>query len=105
MGIGKRMNKGWTGNGSSGDDIDKLQGAELEKAIMDHNIFARIKPQQKQLIVKTLKKNKLFTIMIGNGVNDVLVLKESDLGVAMNGGFSMAKNGVDVVLLNIYLET
>ncbi len=103
--IAKRINKDYPANAISGDDLDKLQGAELEKAIMDHNIFARIKPQQKQLIVKTLKKNKLFTIMIGDGVNDVLALKESDLGVAMNGGSSMAKDVADVVLLNNSFST
>jgi len=98
--IAKKINKDYGVSTISGDDLEKLQGADLEKAILDHNIFARIKPQQKQLIVRTLKKNKLFTIMIGDGVNDVLALKESDLSIAMNGGSSMAKDVADVVLLN-----
>ncbi|HEX8932004.1 MAG TPA: HAD-IC family P-type ATPase [Patescibacteria group bacterium] len=84
----------------SGDEIDKLNLSEQEKAILEHNIFARIKPHQKQLIIRVLKKNKLFTIMIGDGVNDVLALKESDLGIAMNTGSAMAKDVADVVLLN-----
>ena len=98
--IAKKINPAYSANAISGEDLDKLQGESLEKAIMEHNIFARIKPHQKQLIIRTLKKNKLFTIMIGDGVNDVLALKESDLGVAMNAGSSMAKDVSDVVLVN-----
>jgi len=98
--IAKKINPKYPANAISGEELDKLEGDNLEKAIMDHNIFARIKPHQKQLIIRTLKKNKLFTIMIGDGVNDVLALKESDLGVAMNAGSSMAKDVADVVLLN-----
>ncbi len=103
--IAKKINKDYPANTISGEELDKLQEAELEKAIIEHNIFARIKPIQKQLIIRTLKKNKLFTIMIGDGVNDVLALKESDLGVAMNGGSSMAKDVADVVLLNNSFST
>lgn len=98
--IAKKINSNYPANPISGEELDKLEGEALEKAILEHNIFARIKPQQKQLIIRILKKNKLFTIMIGDGVNDVLALKESDLGVAMNGGSSMAKDVADVVLLN-----
>ncbi len=98
--IAQKINKNYPANAISGEDLDRLQGEEVEKAIMDHNIFARIKPAQKQQIIRTLKKNKLFTIMVGDGVNDVLALKESDLGVAMNGGSTMAKDVADVVLVN-----
>lgn len=103
--IAKKINKDYPANAISGDDLGKLEGQPLEKAILTHNIFARIKPHQKQEIIRTLKKNKLFTIMIGDGVNDVLALKESDLGVAMNGGSSMAKDVADVVLLNNSFST
>ncbi len=103
--IAKKINKAYPANTISGEELDKLEGEQLERAILDHNIFARIKPQQKQDIIRALKKNKLFTIMIGDGVNDVLALKESDLGVAMNGGSSMAKDVADVVLINNSFST
>lgn len=103
--IAKKINPKYPANAISGEELDKLEGDVLEKAIMDHNIFARIKPHQKQLIIRTLKKNKLFTIMIGDGVNDVLALKESDLSVAMNAGSSMAKDVADVVLVNNSFST
>jgi len=103
--VAKKIDKNYPANIISGEDLDKLSGATLEKAILEHNIFARIKPHQKQLIIRTLKKNKLFTIMIGDGVNDILALKESDLSVAMNGGSSMAKDVSDVVLINNSFST
>ncbi len=103
--IAKKINKDYPANAISGDELDTLEGDNLEKAILEHTIFARIKPQQKQLIVRVLKKHKLFTIMIGDGVNDVLALKESDLGIAMNAGSSMAKDVADVVLLNNSFST
>lgn len=98
--IAKKINPSYPANSISGEELEKLQGEDLEKAILEHNIFARIKPHQKQLIIRVLKRHKLFTIMIGDGVNDVLALKESDLGVVMNAGSSMAKDVADVVLLN-----
>lgn len=98
--IARKINPKYPAKAISGEELDKLAGDDLEKAIMDHNIFARIKPQQKQLIIRVLKKYQLFTIMIGDGVNDVLALKESDLGVAMNAGSTMAKDVADVVLVN-----
>ncbi len=103
--IAKKINKNYPANAVSGDELAMLDENALEKAILEHNIFARIKPQQKQEIVRILKRNKLFTIMIGDGVNDVLALKEADLGVAMNGGSSMAKDVADVVLLNNSFST
>lgn len=103
--VAKKINKDYPANAISGDELSALRGDAREQAILNNNIYARIKPQQKQEIVKTLKKNKLFTIMIGDGVNDVLALKESDLGIAMNGGSSMAKDVADVVLLNNSFST
>ncbi len=103
--IANRINKDYPAKVITGEELDKLPPAELETAILDHNIYARIKPQQKQLIIRTLKKNKMFTIMIGDGVNDVLALKESDLGIAMNSGSSMAKDVADIVLLNNSFKT
>jgi len=103
--IAKKINKNYSTSVISGDELSKLEGDALDKAVLEHNIFARIKPQQKQLIIRVLKKHNLFTVMIGDGVNDVLALKESNLGIAMNGGSSMAKDVADVVLLNNSFST
>ncbi len=98
--IAKKINKDYPANIISGQELETLSEDAFEQAVLTHNIFARIKPSQKQMIIRALKKHKLFTIMVGDGVNDVLAIKESDLGVAMNGGSTMAKDVADVVLLN-----
>ncbi len=103
--IANQINSNYPAKVITGEELDSLSVGELEKAILEHNIYARIKPQQKQIIIRTLKKNKMLTIMIGDGVNDVLALKESDLGIAMNSGSSMAKDAADIVLLNNSFKT
>lgn len=103
--IAKNINQNFLVKAISGSEIDQLSPDKLEQTILNRNVFSRIRPQQKQLIIKILKKHHLFTVMIGDGVNDVLALKESDLGIAMNNGSSMAKNVADVVLLNSSFAT
>ncbi len=98
--VARKINKNIPVQAVSGLDLDTMSPAEFEQAVLTHNVFARIKPQQKQIIIHTLKKNKLFTVMIGDGVNDVLALREADLGIAMNGGSAMARDVADVVLAN-----
>ena len=66
---------------------------------MDKIIFARLKPEHKLRIIKTLKKEKIYTAMIGDGVNDLPAIKESDMGIAMEEGSSITKEVADIVLL------
>ncbi|MCI8372308.1 MAG: HAD-IC family P-type ATPase [Lachnospiraceae bacterium] len=72
---------------------------QLKKAAETNTVFGRVSPQQKQLLVQTLKK-KHTVAMTGDGVNDVLALKESDCSIAMQNGSEAARNVSDVVLLN-----
>lgn len=88
---------------------DKLvTGAELEKytdeeeftkVILEKSIFARLKPEHKLHIIKALKKKKIYTAMIGDGVNDLPAIKESDMGIAMEEGSKITKEIADIVLL------
>ncbi|MBS1514761.1 MAG: HAD-IC family P-type ATPase [Bacteroidetes bacterium] len=88
---------------------DKLiTGAELEKytdeeeftnAVLEKYIFARLKPEHKLRIIKALKKRKIYTAMIGDGVNDLPAIKESDMGIAMEEGSKITKEIADIVLL------
>ena len=75
-------------------------GEELEKAMEQYNVFGRVTPQQKKEMVKALRAAKHTVAMTGDGVNDVLALKEADCGIAMASGSSAAKNTADVVLLS-----
>jgi len=70
---------------------------ELKSIINDYIIFGRVTPYQKQLIVKALKETNTVGY-IGDGVNDILALKEADCGIALATGISAARNVSEVVL-------
>ena len=73
---------------------------DLEKAALEYTVFGRVTPQQKQKLVKILKKAGHTVAMVGDGVNDVLALKEADCSVALASGSSATKNVSQLVLLN-----
>ena len=66
----------------------------------DYNVFGRVKPKQKKEIVMALKAHGHTVAMTGDGVNDVLALKEADCSVAMNSGSDAARNVSQLVLLD-----
>ena len=72
---------------------------QIEKAVAMYSVFGRVTPQQKRMMVQALKKQGHTVAMTGDGVNDVLALKESDCSVAMASGSDAAKNIANVVLL------
>ena len=73
---------------------------ELEKAVNECSVFGRVTPQQKKEMVLALQKHGHTVAMTGDGVNDVLALKEADCSVAMASGSDAAKNIANVVLLD-----
>lgn len=96
--IAKRVN---LENYDSYIDVSKLNSdEELKEAANKYTIFGRVTPHQKQDIIKALKQNGHTVAMVGDGVNDVLAMKESDCSVAMAGGSDIARNVSHMVLLN-----
>ncbi len=83
----------------SGSEIEKVSDSDIFKVIMEKKIFARLKPEHKLRIIKTLRKEKIYTAMIGDGVNDLPAIKESDMGIAMEEGSQITKEVADIVLL------
>ncbi|MBR1747369.1 MAG: HAD-IC family P-type ATPase, partial [Clostridia bacterium] len=77
-----------------GPDRDMREIAEK------YTVFGRVLPDQKLALVKALKENKHTVAMTGDGVNDVLALKESDCSIAMASGSDAAKNVSSLVLLD-----
>lgn len=85
----------------SGENFDKMSDEELEDAISKTAVFARTKPQDKLRIVTILKKQGYIVGVTGDGVNDALALKKSDVGLAMGEtGTEVAKEASDIVLLD-----
>ena len=72
----------------------------LKKIVEEYNVFCRVSPSDKKNLIKALKKNKHTVAMTGDGVNDVLALKESDLSIAMASGSDAARNVSQIVLLD-----
>ncbi len=83
-----------------GVDTSTLSEEELIKVAGDTDIFGRVTPHMKKTIIKALKKNGYTVAMTGDGVNDVLALKESDCGVVMASGSDAAKSVGQLVLLD-----
>lgn len=82
-------------------DATMIQTQEqMEKAVAECSVFGRVTPQQKKQMVQALKKQGHTVAMTGDGVNDVLALKEADCSVAMAQGSDAAKNIANVVLLD-----
>jgi cation-transporting P-type ATPase E len=89
----------------TGDQLESMSDAELESAVQQGNLFARIAPDTKRKIILALKRCGCYVAMVGDGVNDVPALKASDLAIAMNDGAQIAKDVADIVLLNNAMST
>ena len=84
----------------AGAELEGLGAAELAQLAEDTTIFGRITPLQKQALVKALRSRGHYVAMIGDGVNDVLSLKQANLGIAMQSGSQATRTVADIVLLN-----
>ena len=73
---------------------------DMERAVAECSVFGRVTPQQKKEMVLALQKQKHTVAMTGDGVNDVLALKEADCSVVMAEGSDAAKNIANVVLMD-----
>ena len=81
-------------------DASKLKtDEEIEKAVAKYTVFGRVTPQQKRKFVQALKKQGRTVAMTGDGVNDVLALKDADCSVAMASGSQAAVQASQLVLL------
>lgn len=72
---------------------------DIEDAVLKYSVFGRVKPEQKKQIVIALQKFGNTVAMTGDGVNDVLSLKQADCSIAMASGSSAARNIANLVLL------
>ncbi|MFR7590390.1 MAG: HAD-IC family P-type ATPase [Longibaculum sp.] len=78
---------------------------DLENAIMNYNVIGRATPKQKHQMILTLQKHKQKVAMTGDGVNDVLALKDADVSIAMGSGSDAAKQISQFVVINGELST
>lgn len=73
---------------------------DYDRAVEEYTVFGRVTPSQKRMLVQALKEHKKTVAMTGDGVNDVLALKDADCSVAMASGSEAASNVAQLVLLD-----
>lgn len=73
---------------------------EIKELVDEYNVFGRVTPEQKEFIVKALREKKHTTAMFGDGVNDILAMKASDVSISVTAGSRAARDIANLVLLN-----
>ena len=89
------------------EDADRyVDAATLEteedyrEAVRNYTVFGRVKPEQKKSLIEAIKANGQKVAMTGDGVNDILAMKEADCSIAMGGGSDAARQAAQVVLMD-----
>lgn len=80
--------------------LEGMSLQEVEQIADKFTVFGRVSPEQKHMLIKTLKKQGNTVAMTGDGVNDTLALKEADCSIAMADGSEVARNLSNLVLLD-----
>ncbi len=83
----------------SGLELNEMSDARFAEAARRATVFGRITPQQKEKLVEVLRRQGYYVAMIGDGVNDVLSLKKSNLGISMESGTQATRAVADIILM------
>ena len=79
--------------------LENLSDEEVMNCATKYNVFGRVTPEQKSLLVKALKASGHRVAMTGDGVNDILALKESDCSIAMASGSEATRSASNLIML------
>ncbi len=88
-----------------GSDLEKMSDGELKEKISGILLFARVTPEQKLRIVNALQDLGEVVAMTGDGVNDALALKKSNIGIVVGDASEVAKETADLILLDNNFKT
>ncbi|MDD4090807.1 MAG: HAD-IC family P-type ATPase, partial [Acholeplasmataceae bacterium] len=80
--------------------LENLDDKEVVESASKYQIFGRVSPEQKKLLIQALKASGKTVAMTGDGVNDILALKEADASIALASGSEAARNASHLVLLD-----
>ncbi len=82
-------------------DASTLQSEEdYQRAVCEYTVFGRVQPEQKRALINAMQQKGWKTAMTGDGVNDILAMKDSDCSIAMGSGSDAARQAAQVVLLD-----
>ncbi len=80
--------------------LEGMSAEEVANVANDYTVFGRVTPEQKAILVESLRKHNRTVAMIGDGVNDILSLKKADCSIAMAAGSEAARDVAHLVLLD-----
>jgi calcium-translocating P-type ATPase len=100
LAIARMLDPSWSPKRAlTGAELNRLAGEERSRAVREAQIFARVEPKQKHLIVTELQAQGHFVAVTGDGVNDAPALKAAHVGVAMGaGGTDVARAASDLII-------
>jgi calcium-translocating P-type ATPase len=85
----------------TGQELELMSEEELRRRVLDVDVYARVSPEHKLLLVRLMQKQGLVVAMTGDGVNDAPALKRADVGTAMgHNGTEAAKEAAEMVLVD-----
>lgn len=80
-------------------ELETLSPEEFDRAVQEANVFVKVSPVQKELIVQSLRRNGHAVGFLGDGINDAPALKAADVGISVDSAADVAKEAADIVLL------
>jgi Ca2+-transporting ATPase len=89
----------------TGDQLAALNDTELLEVLKTTRVFARVLPKQKLRLAQVLQSKGEIVAMTGDGINDALVLRKANIGIALGSGTEVAKESSDLVLVNDSFST
>lgn len=81
-------------------DMSQYPDDHLDGLVNEYTVFGRVSPKQKKSLIQALKKQGHFVAMMGDGINDVPAMKESNCSITVNNGSEITKSIADILLLN-----
>ncbi len=87
-----------------GEELDSYSLSQLDKKVLDIDIFAEISPNQKEKIIRAYKQRGEVVGYMGDGINDSPEIKEEDVGISADNAADTAKDAASIVLLKNSLE-
>ncbi|WP_404301123.1 magnesium-translocating P-type ATPase [Alicycliphilus denitrificans] len=82
-----------------GGDIERMSDQELDLAVQQHNLFAKLTPMHKERVVRRLKAGGHVVGFLGDGINDAPALRAADIGISVDSAVDIAKEAADIILL------